>query len=296
MVIAVKSSLSRSRLLFVSVSLLLLLAIVYGISIRNGDYSEGFIEESNAPSERSDEFKRMLVPISDVSSSDLLLDISENSTKHISGSLVIPYTDFLEDGALLKSIPDIAEILSSAGISRNDSIVIYGECMPCGGGPSTATFVYWMMRCLGHENVRVLDATIEDWAAAGRPTTDKSAIKPYTNYTPMFVPEYIASYDYVKSGKATIVDARPFHEFNASSIPGAINIPYDEVLYNGTIKSEAALKEVFSNLNKDVPVVVFTNTGIKASVVWFALEMLGYDAKLYNWENWLANEALASDK
>jgi thiosulfate/3-mercaptopyruvate sulfurtransferase len=353
MVIAMKLSKSRSWLLIVFVSSLLLLALVYGTSIQKEDSSvskpinsidlvsgnpvdkdiptaiyngyaigfccetsrsdweemskiekdalvrkfidessERFVEKSNATSGRSDEFKRMLVPIADVSSSDLLLDISENSTKHIADSIIIPYTDFLDDGSLVKSVPDLARILGSAGISRNDSIVVYGECMPCGGGPATATFVYWIMKCLGHENVRVLDGTIEDWAAAGLPTTNgKSAIRPYTNYTPMLVSEFSALYDYVKSGNATIVDARPFHEFNASSIPGAINIPYDDVVYNSTIKNETALRDVFANLTKDEPVVVFTNTGIKASVVWFALEMLGYDAKLYSWENWLANEA-----
>jgi thiosulfate/3-mercaptopyruvate sulfurtransferase len=37
--------------------------------------------------------------------------------------------------------------------------------------------------------------------------------------------------------------------------------------------------------------VVFTSTGIKASVVWFSLKMLGYDAKLYSWQDWLANQA-----
>jgi len=37
-------------------------------------------------------------------------------------------------------------------------------------------------------------------------------------------------------------------------------------------------------------VVVFTNTGLKASVVWFALELMGYDAKLYAFQNWVANK------
>ena len=93
--------------------------------------------------------------------------------------------------------------------------------------------------------------------------------------------------DYVESGEATIVDARSFQEFNTSSIPGAINIPYESVLNNRTIKNETALKRVFADLNKDRPVVVFTDTGIKASVEWFTLKMLGYDAKLYSWQDWV---------
>ncbi len=281
-----KSSKSKSWLLVVFASLLILLAFVYVTNIPKEGPVEGSLGKSNATLERSNEFKQMLVPITDVSSSDLLLDISENSTRHIAGSVVIPYTNFIV-GGLLKSVPDIAQILGGAGISREDSIVIYGECMPCGGGPAPATFVYWIMKSLGHENVRVLDGTVEEWAASGLPTTNESTIKPPKNYTPTSTPDLIATSDYVKSGEATIVDARPFQEFNISTIPGAINIPYDSVINNRSIKNETALKRVFADLNKDRPVVVFTDTGIKASVEWFTLKMLGYDAKLYSWQDWV---------
>lgn len=270
-------------------SLLVLAALIWG-SFNLWFSSDGLIGKSTAAQERSPEFKQMLVPVADVSSSDLLLDISENSTRHIQGSIAIPYDNFMRDGKFM-SVPEITQILGDAGISRNDSIVIYGECMPCGGGPAPATFVYFMMKVLGHERVRVLDGTIEDWAAAGRPIASQSIIRPSVNYTPMFTADPMASYDYVKSGKARIVDARSSHEFNLSTIPGAINIPSDSVVFNGTIKKETALKEVFANLSKDETVVVFTSTGIKASVVWFSLKMLGYDAKLYSWQDWLANQA-----
>jgi len=43
-------------------------------------------------------------------------------------------------------------------------------------------------------------------------------------------------------------------------------------------------------LDKNRPVVVFTNTGMKASVVWFALKMMGYDARLYRYQDWMANQ------
>jgi len=33
-------------------------------------------------------------------------------------------------------------------------------------------------------------------------------------------------------------------------------------------------------------VVVFTTTGTKASVIWFSLDMLGYDAKMYTYRDW----------
>lgn len=278
------------RLGFVGISVLLVLCIpVWGAYIKN-ESTAGVIGQENGPAERSLSFSTMLKSISDVSTSDVLLDISQNSTKHIKGSIAIPYTDFLQAGGLPKSGLEISNILGAAGISYDDNVVIYGECMPCGGGPAPATYVYWMMKSIGHKNVRVLDGNIEDWAAAGYPTSNESMVRPSTNYTSEFTLEFIGSYEYVKSEEAQIVDARTSQEFNVSSIPKAINIPYDSVLDNHTIKNESALKNVFIGLTKDKPVVVFTNTGLKASVVWFALELMGYDAKLYAFQNWVANK------
>jgi thiosulfate/3-mercaptopyruvate sulfurtransferase len=116
---------------------------------------------------RSNEAKAILAPLDAVTDADTLLDVSENSSMHIAGSVVIPYMEFDVQAGVLKPVPEITKILGDAGISRNDSVVIYGECLPCGGGPSVATYVYWMMKSLGHEKVKVLDGTVEDWEAMG---------------------------------------------------------------------------------------------------------------------------------
>lgn len=273
-------------LIGILVSIIALTILSNDIPVQKGHFSA----ENKVDPDRSPAFMKMLMPISKVPSSDIFLEISQDAKNHITGSVVIPYTSFIRSAGLLKSVPEISNILGDAGISANDNLIIYGECMPCGGGPAPATYIYWMLKCLGHKNVKVLDGNVEDWAAAGLSITNKSIVRPKTNYTPRFTPEFIGSYDIVKSGKAQIVDARPFQEFNASSIPGAINIPYDKVLENHTIRNETALKEVFVGLDRNRPVVVFTDTGIKASVVWFALELMGYEAKIYSWQDWLINQ------
>lgn len=287
-----KSSKLKHLLLGICIVLIPLTVLVYGMHIQNQSSLKADAYNGNDTSERSAEFKMMLVPVSGVTSSDMLLDISQNSTKHINGSVVIPYTDFIVGGGLLKSVPDIAKMLGDAGISRQDKVVVYGECMACGGGPAPATYVYWIMKCLGHEKIWVLDGTVEDWEAAGGLVDNKSALRPSTNYTPNFTTDLIATYGYVKSGKAQVVDARLPESFETNSIPGAINIPYDNVLNNRTIKNETGLRAAFSNLSKDRPVVVFTDTGIKASVVWFSLKLMDYNALLYSWQDWLNNQQI----
>lgn len=247
------------------------------------------IAEENATIVRSPGAKAMLIPISELSGNEILLDISENATEHIAGSIAVDYTKFL-NGSIMRSESELAGMLGEAGISRQDPVVIYGECMPCGGGPAPATFIYWIMRSLGQENVRVLDGTISDWASAGKPTAEETAILPAKTYAAQVNANLAADYDYVRSGSAQIVDARTMQEFGMGSIPGAINIPYENVLANGRIKDESRLAPVFAFLDKNRPVVVYTNTGLKASVVWFALTMQGFDARLYSYENYLYNQ------
>ena len=245
--------------------------------------------EENQVIVRSERAKSMIAPLEEAASGTIYLDISENSTEHIPGSIVIPYTQFLNDTAVL-SADELAALLGKAGISREDAVIVYGECMPCGGGPAPATFIYWILRSLGHDNVKVLDGMVEDWAAAGLPTSTDAGILPAKAFVPRVSSNFSAEYSYVESGQAQIVDARSIGEFATSSIPGAINIPYESVISGNRLRDESRLERIFGILDRKQPVVVFTNTGLKASVVWYALELLGYDSRLYSYENYWINQ------
>ncbi len=242
---------------------------------------------------RSLKAREMLLPldeVDDADDADILLDVSENSSLHIEGSIYIPYMEFFLQPGILKQADEVASILGEAGISREDSVVIYGECLPCGGGPSVATYVYWMMKSLGHEKAIVLDGTAEDWATAGGATSGSAEVLPRKEYIPLVNSNYTATFDLVKSGQVQIIDARTPPEFAMGTIPGSISMPYESVLADKKITGEDRLDMVFMVLNKNQPVVVFTNTGMKGSVVWFALEMMGYDARLYSYQDWMANQ------
>ena len=245
---------------------------------------------------RSLKAREMLLPLDEVDDADdaddadILLDVSENSSLHIEGSIYIPYMEFFLQPGILKQADEVASILGEAGISREDSVVIYGECLPCGGGPSVATYVYWMMKSLGHEKAIVLDGTAEDWATAGGATSGSAEVLPRKEYIPLVNSNYTATFDLVKSGQVQIIDARTPPEFAMGTIPGSVSMPYESVLADKKITGEDRLDMVFMVLNKNQPVVVFTNTGMKGSVVWFALEMMGYDARLYSYQDWMANQ------
>lgn len=217
---------------------------------------------------------------------DVILDVSPEASEYIQGAINIPYARFMNNGSL-KPVPEVAKILGDAGISERDSVLVYGQCLPCG---VNSAYVYWIMKYLGHDNVKILDGGIDDWVAAKLPTETLPNVLPKTNYTPKLRPELLATYDYVKNGQVQIVDARNFQEFGLGYIPKALNIPYVQVLDNDVLKSEADLKDLFSGLDKTKPVVVYSDTGAQAGSVWVALEALGYDAALYSWMDWMANQ------
>jgi len=262
----------------------------FNLSSRDAAQEKAIGEKKLDYSSNSSGRAEVLIPLQDAYDYKIILDISPEPSEYIPGAVSLPYTDFLSE-SILKTPPQLAKTLGRAGIGQNDSVLIYGECQPCGGGPSAATYVYWIMKYLGHRNVSLLDGGIDDWVKAGKPTAAEAAHLLPANYTPTLQPDLLASYAFVHSGKAQIIDARGKAEFEAGSIPSSVNIPYDQVIEDKRIKDESALRHLFYSMNKDRPVVVYTNTGVKASMVWMALNLLGYDASIYSWKDWQASSA-----
>lgn len=226
----------------------------------------------------------------DISSGDVILDISPPPSKYIEGALSINYDDFFRQGGELKTASEMAELLGHAGIKSNDSLLITGECMPCGGGPAPAFFAYWALKYLGHEDVRVLEGDADDWLTAGHNLSDQPASRPQADYIFDIDAGLLATYEFVAVGGAQIVDARPPRDYEIGSIPASVNIPYEDLLINESLKPEDELQSIFSDISKDRPVVVYTNVGVEATIVWFALNHMGYDARLYTWRDWLENQ------
>ncbi len=161
-------------------------------------------------------------------------------------------------------------------------MVLYGDCFSCGD----FTFVYWIMKYLGHQKVEILRGP-----AAGLPTAGSAVTGPMANYSPSPRPELLADYESVASGQFVVVDARTPDQFGAGHIDGAINIDYNRVMADSWIRDDAALAEIFGALDPDRPVVVYSKNGGTASIVWYALTSQGRDAKLYTWNDWLGRRS-----
>ncbi|MDF0590358.1 rhodanese-like domain-containing protein [Candidatus Methanocrinis natronophilus] len=231
----------------------------------------------------------LLASAKDVEGSDVILDVGTGyATAHIKGAIPLYWEEFLDDDNNPRSAYEIAEILGRAGISPEDSVVIYGDCATC-DGISVAPFVFWAMKYVGHDDVKLLDGGLDGWVDGGLPTERTANERSAVTYTPRPRLGLLADYDGVAAGRYQLVDARTFREFAADKIPRAVNIDYSAVLANGRMKGGEELAAVFSGLDKADPVVVYSNAGARASMVWYALQLMGYDSSLYTWNDWEAN-------
>jgi thiosulfate/3-mercaptopyruvate sulfurtransferase len=234
----------------------------------------------------------ILKAMKSVSSSDVVIDVSNSgsySTSHIKGAIHIPSSKFINSIGNLKTEDELASILGNAGLSRDDSVVLYAGKETSG----EAQFAFMVLRYLGQKDVRILDGGLADWKAAGLPEEASDNILPAKEYKPSLKPDVIAEYQYVKSGEAQIIDVRPFVEFGKGRIPGSIALDPSDVIKGEKIKTSDGLSTVFSRLDKENPIVVYSDDYSQSALVAFAMILMGYDASIYSWEDWKANEEAA---
>ncbi len=239
------------------------------------------------PSYRSDLFLRgdLLKSLPSVSSSDVVLDVSNKyfpGQAHIKGSINIPTRSFLYENGTLRPVPEIAKVLGNAGISIDDPIIVSSDTFRSG----EATFVLWLLSYLGDENVKALDGGLDDWTLASLPLETEQNSRQAVNFTPHLKPELLADYSYVQSGKPQTVDARTFVEYGKGRIPGAFSIEPESILENGKIKPGEQLNQSFARLDINKPVVVYSTDLFNASLVWYSLQLMGFNSSLYSWQDW----------
>lgn len=232
---------------------------------------------------------QLIEPLNRISGKDVVLDVSNQRSPgeaHIAGAVRIPSKSFLYDNGTLRPVSELAAQLGKAGISDKDAVVVYSDTF----GSGEAAFVLWMLRYLGQENVQALDGGLQDWIAASLPLETKENIRPQSKYVPHLRSELLFDYDSIKPGKAQLVDARTFQDYGKSRIPDAIFIGPESLLEGGRIKGASNLNDTFARLSRSQTVAVYSNDLLNASLVWYALQLMGFDSGIYAWQDWQAHK------
>ncbi|WP_392355095.1 3-mercaptopyruvate sulfurtransferase [Brevundimonas sp. LF-1] len=202
---------------------------------------------------------------------------------------------------MLPSPVAFAEAMGAMGVSESDDIVVYDA-----QGLFSAARVWWTLRTMGAQRVRVLDGGLPKWKAEGRPLEGGAAgaLVP-TQFEARFDADAVADFGQVGAALAEglqVVDARGAARFRgeaaeprpgvrAGHMPGALNLPFGHLLNaDGTLKQGQALEDAFRAAGVDLerPVITSCGSGVTAAILTLGLAVLGRPSRLYDgsWAEW----------
>ncbi len=194
------------------------------------------------------------------------------------------------------------------GINADSEIVVYGD-----GLTSTAR-IWWTLKYLGLKEVKILNGGWNVWVNEKRPSSSVLPRVTSTKFVPQFQADRLEEIDSLKkslrTSKVTIVDTRSEGEYTGrvvrgkrgGHIPGATHLEWKEVLAaDGRFKPVAELQKLFRErgILPEETVVSYCQSGARASVEAFALELVGYpQVKLFvrSWEQWSADPEAPVEK
>jgi thiosulfate/3-mercaptopyruvate sulfurtransferase len=229
---------------------------------------------------------------------------------HIPGSVKVDWHTDLNDPVQRDYIDGaaFAELLSDRGISRDDTIVIYGD-----KNNWWAAYALWVFTLFGHSDVRLLDGGRDKWIGDGRPMTTDATVRPRTQYPVVERNDsVIRAYkeDVLAHLGKPLIDVRSPEEYSgerttapaypeegalrAGHIPTAKNVPWSQaVAADGTFKPLDDLSSVYrdgAGLTDGDEVVAYCRIGERSSHTWFVLHhLLGFEnVRNYDgsWTEW----------
>jgi thiosulfate/3-mercaptopyruvate sulfurtransferase len=196
----------------------------------------------------------------------------------------------------------LAERLAGLGVGPVDAIVIYDD-----SAIRTAARAWFVLTASGRGNIAILDGGLGKWRAEGLPLeSGMPALTPATPATftaPGRVRSKAEMLANLEHPAEQVLDARsadrvfgtgidPVHGGQNGRIPGALNLPFTQVLNaDGTYKSPDQLRAAImaAGIDLDAPVTATCGSGVTASVLLFAMHLVGKnDTALYDgsWSEW----------
>jgi thiosulfate/3-mercaptopyruvate sulfurtransferase len=237
-------------------------------------------------------------------------DVLLYDTGHIPGAIKIDWHTELNDPVLRDYLDGegFAALMSQKGISRDDTIVLYGD-----KSNWWAAYTLWVFTLFGHDDVRLLNGGRDKWIAEGRDlTTDKPSPAPTSYPVVQRDDSSIRAFkeDVLAHLGRPLIDVRSPEEYSGERthmpaypeegalrgghIPTAHSVPWAKAANeDGTFKSVDDLSALYRDgvgIDGSEPVITYCRIGERSSHTWFVLtHLLGIDGvKNYDgsWTEW----------
>ena len=233
---------------------------------------------------------------------------------HIPGAVKIDWHTDLNDPHVRDYITgeQFADLMNRKGISRDDTVVIYGD-----KSNWWAAYALWVFTLFGQPDVRLLNGGRDLWLAEGRDTTLEVPDRAGTGYPVVqrddgpiraFREDVLGALQ--DSGDtATLIDVRSPQEYTGERthmpdypeegalrgghIPGAVSVPWAKAADDaGRFRSRAELEQIYAFVEPDANTIAYCRIGERSSHTWFVLtHLLGipgvrnYDGSWTEWGN-----------
>ena len=237
-------------------------------------------------------------------------DVLLYETGHIETAVKIDWHTDLNDPVERDYIDGeaFAALLGSKGITRDTTVVIYGD-----KNNWWAAYALWVFTLFGHEDVRLLDGGSAKWEADGRayvttPEAAESVDYPVVERNDAPIRAYRD--DVLAHLGKPLIDVRSPEEYSgerttapaypeegtlrAGHIPGAANIPWGKTAAeDGTFRPLDELNALYrdqAGLTDGDSVIAYCRIGERSSHTWFVLtHLLGFEGvRNYDgsWTEW----------
>ncbi|GAB3388040.1 sulfurtransferase [Humibacter soli] len=238
-------------------------------------------------------------------------DVLLYETGHIPTSVKIDWHTDLNDPVQRDFVSGerFAELLGRKGISRDTTVVIYGD-----KNNWWAAYALWIFTLFGHEDVRLLDGGRDKWIAEGRELVTAASTPEPAEYPVVerddstiraFKDDVLAHL-----GNGPLIDVRSPEEYSgerteipgyptesalrAGHIPSAASVPWARAAApDATFKSRSDLDGIYkgeAGLQEGDDVIAYCRIGERSSHTWFVLtHLLGFEnVRNYDgsWTEW----------
>lgn len=204
--------------------------------------------------------------------------------------------------------PEFAKLMSQKGISRDSTVVIYGD-----KSNWWASYALWVFKLFGHEDVRLLDGGREKWIAEGRELTKEQPAVTATDYPVIGRDDSVLRAfrdDVLKHFGNPLIDVRSLEEYTGERthmpaypeegalrgghIPSAKSVPWAKAAGElGVFKEREELDEIYlgqAGLKEGDNIIAYCRIGERSSHTWFVLNyLLGFkNVRNYDgsWTEW----------
>ncbi|HML24734.1 MAG TPA: sulfurtransferase [Aggregatilinea sp.] len=235
------------------------------------------------------------------------------SAGHLRGAVSFDWTSQLQDPTRrdIISPSGFERLLSDAGITNDDHVIIYGD-----QNNWFAAYGFWLFSLYGHTNLSLMDGGRLLWIEEKREIIHDIPQFPRSDYRVHTInPEIRADRQFIldrlEQSDTLLLDVRSENEFagewvapigdrltahRGGHIPGAHNLPWSRLMNeDGTFLGADAMRRILAAEGIDLgadEIVTYCFIGERAAHTWFALKYIlgcqnvrNYDGSWTEWGN-----------